>query len=119
MPAAYPIPQELKVAFDHALSAFDNWSYGAPAPVVTIDSDAYTIETISDFVMNFRDSAPKATYDHVVELAKAFRDGHDASANEFADPKDRTYQEIGQCLFKLCAARRDHSATHSVARSRR
>jgi hypothetical protein len=115
MPSAYPIPQELKVAFDHALSAFDNWSYGAPAPVVTIDRDAYTIETISDFVMNFRDSAPKATYDHVVELAKAFRSGRQASTDEFADPKDHTYQEIGQCLFKLCSARRDYfrQAVHS------
>lgn len=108
MPSGYPIPEDLRVAFDHALSAFDNWSYGAPAPVVTIDQDAYSIETISDFVMNFRDSAPKATYDHVIELAKAFRSGQEALDHECADPKDRTYQEIGQCLFKLCAARRDY-----------
>jgi hypothetical protein len=102
------ISAELRTAFNSAISAFDNWSYGEPEPNVSLDRQPSSVEAICNFVTEFSDPVPENIYRAACILAADFRDGSEALHHNCDGPKDHTYASVAECLQRLYAARKAH-----------
>jgi hypothetical protein len=62
---ADPIPDDLREAFQTAVSAYSDWTRGGPEPQIDLKAEPWTIGSICRQVDKFKEPMPPKIYDYL------------------------------------------------------